>query len=180
MKKYLLGVLLLLVMFLSMNVVKADEKVKVYVMTKDGCGYCELAKESLAELKKEQPDLFDVVEIEVFDSNWSPNSTDVQKFWEAVYDHFDSLDSSKAGTPTFIIGDYAVAAALSKEDLLTQINAAKGKDDEAKKIAQEINVDLSQYGIEKTETKGNDALIIIGILIVLVGGFTGLIYLGKK
>lgn len=183
MKKYFLGILTIIITVLSINVVKAEEKVKVYMLTKHGCYYCGVARENLEELKKENPDLFDFVEIEVFvdgeNGTWKPVSEDLEKYWNAVYSYFgDSLGTG--GTPTLIIGDYAVAAALPKEDLLVSINAAKGKENLAEKIAQDINVDLSQFGIAEVESNNYDGLIIVGILVVLVGGFAGLIYLGKK
>lgn len=67
MKKILFGLLaVLLVLPIGVN---AKEKVKVYMFTKDGCGYCEAQKEYLQGLEGYNK-TFEVVENEIYDSNW--------------------------------------------------------------------------------------------------------------
>lgn len=187
MKKIILSVISVLMIFVMMPLAKAESKVPVYMFTKDGCSACISAHEYFDELANEYPDLFELVEIEVFDSEWNITSEDLQKILIETYEKFGE-DTSKIATPTIVIGDYhTIGLPQDTSVVYDAIVAAKEeeKTDEIKKIAEDLNIDIEDVS-KTTETPASeesgkyDALIIIGIFVVLIGGFAGLVIAGKK
>ena len=186
MKKLVLSIVAIIMTFVLVPIVKADEKVHVYMISKDGCSACAAASEYFADLATSNPDLFELYDIQVFDANWQFESDELQQLFLAVYEKFGE-DTSKAATPTIVIGDYhTVGLPQDTSAVYDAIVAAKDKDDEMKKIAEELNIDLekvrkNENTSEENEKSGKyDALIIIGIFIVLIGGFAGLVIASKK
>ena len=185
MKKTLISLVAILLSIILIPVVKADEKVPVYMITKEGCPACESALEYFDKLEKENPDLFDLIVLEVFDSEWNFRNDDLKNLFIKVYERFDE-DAQKAATPTIIIGDYH-SVGLPKDtsiikNEITSLKDSEEKVDEVKKIADELEIDIEKLKTEKTSsTSGKyDALIVAGIFIVLIGGFAGLIIASKK
>lgn len=189
MKKVLLSLLVVVTSFIMIPFVNAEEKVPVYMISKEGCSACHAASEYFKGLEEENPDLFDLVELQVFDSNWNFVSTDLQNMFVAVYEKIGE-DTSKAATPTIVIGDYSTIGLpqdtnVIKEEIIKQRDAKK-KVDIVKDIAKTLNINIDdirkQSATETTEEKTtkNDALIIAVILVVLVGGFAGLVIASKK
>ena len=196
MKKIILGVVTAVMMFLLIPGVKAAEKVPVYMFTKNGCSACEYAEEYFAELKKDNPDLFELYNFEVFDSdengNWIVVSEELQDLLVATLKE-TKQDTERIATPTIVIGDFITVGVQSTDDLYNAI--IKMRDAEkpvniVKNISDEKKLDLE--ALRKKDNSGSseqdkkeeggkyDALIVIGIFVVLIGGFAGLIFLGKK
>ena len=73
MKKILYSILIMLSLFILIPKVNADDKenVKVYILSAEGCSACARARTYFNELKASNPDLFEIVEYEVFDSHWN-------------------------------------------------------------------------------------------------------------
>lgn len=201
MKKYIIGIVSFLMMMVVNTNVFAADKVKVYMITKDGCSWCQKELEVIAELQKEHPDLFDFVELEVFDPNWAFKSADAEKAFTAIYEHYGE-DASRASTPTTAIGSYHVVGYIEKDEMYKQIVAQKGKKDEVKSLIANIDIaamnaddttttttdgetevvtdNTNSYAQNPTETNNTDTYILLAIFVILIGGFAGLVYVGKK
>lgn len=186
MKKTVLSIIAFLSMFLFANSVLADDQVKVYMLTKEGCSGCEVAYEYFDELESKEPDLFELVPFEVFNSTWKFNSDELNTLFTKVYEYFKE-DTSSASTPTIVIGDYHVLGLPQDRELVyNAIKEAKenGKDVVAE-IAKKENLNLEELkydrNAKKEEVSGKyDTLIIVGIFIIIIGGFAGFVILGKK
>jgi len=183
MKKIILSIFAAFAMFVMLPNVNAEEKVPVYMFTKNGCPACDSAHEYFTDLAEKHSDLFDLYIIEVFDGNWNIVSKDLGELLTKVYDKYGE-DSSKASTPTIVIGEYHTLGLPQDTNIvLKEIEKARdseNKVDEVKKIADTLKIDLEQYKLVP-ETPGKyDAIIIVGIFVVLIGGFAALVYAGKK
>lgn len=197
MKKFKNFVFIFLVTFFMFNVnvlaekekkevVEDNYKVKVYMITKEGCPSCEVAYNYFDGLLEENPDLFEFIPFEVFDKEWKWNSDELQTLFTKVYEYFNE-DANQASTPTIIIGDYHTLGLPSERNLVYDAIVKNQKDqtDIISKIAKDnnLNIDELKYdrnGLEEEKTNNYDTIIIIGIFVVLIGGFVGLIVLGKK
>lgn len=186
MKKYLLSIIVVLMALVFVPTVKADSKVPVYMITKVGCPACESAKEYFTQLDKENPGLFQLITLEVFDSNWNIQNTDLETMFQGIYEIIGA-NANEAATPTIVIGDYSTIGL--PQDTSQVYNAIisfrdEKKEDAVKKLAEEKNIDLNSINSSQESTDNNktnnDVLIIIGIFVVLIGGFVGLVYAGKK
>lgn len=198
MKKILFSLIIVLYLFIGMPV-SAKEKVPVYMFSKDGCSACLAAQEYFEELQEDYPDLFELREIVVFyGSKWTAVSEDRTNLLIKVYEYFDE-DSSKAATPTIVIGNYHTIGLPSDTDKVYDaiVDAQKNKtEDKVQKLINELELDLedlleydsSNYTDTTTSTTTNtndasgeyDTIIIIGIFVVLIGGLAGLVVAGKK
>lgn len=192
MKKIILSVISILTMLIMMPVVNADEQVPVYMFSKNGCSACISAVEYFQDLESEYPDLFELIEIEVFDAEWNFVSEDIQYLFLGVYEEFGE-DTSKAATPTIVIGDYHTVGLPSDTsvvyDEIVKQSKAKEPVNKVEEIAKELEIDLENLpkAENNTNTENNteetgkyDTLIIVGIFVVLIGGFAGLVIVGKK
>ena len=195
MKKIILSLIVTMFLLMGVPVSAAEEKVPVYMFSKDGCSACIAAEQYFTELESEHPDLFEVIEIVVFDGNWNAVAPERQELLIDIYERFGE-DTSKASTPTIVIGDYH-SVGLPQDtslvyDAIVKVKNSKKPVDEVKKLIEKNELDLeelTQYVKMPTEetnigenTEGGkyDTLIIIGIFVVLIGGFAGLVIIGKK
>lgn len=183
MKKVVLSIFALLLAFVAIPLAKAEEKVPVYMFTKNGCPACTSAHEYFEGLLEKESDLFDLYIIEVFDNSWNIVSNDLGKLLTGVYEKIGE-DSSKASTPTIVIGDYHTLGLPQDTNLVLEAiekeRDSEKKVDVVKTVADSLELDLEQFKIAP-ETPGKyDAVIIIGIFVVLIGGFVALVYTGKK
>jgi len=191
MKKILLSFIMVALTFVLMPITKAEEKVSVYMFSKDGCSACVAAQEYFDELLEENPDLFELVELQVFDSEWNFVSDDLKNLLIKTYEKFGE-DTSKAATPTIVIGDYHTVGLPQDTsvvyDEIVKLKDSKDKTDVVKEIADELDINIkdlqnsSNADVNTATEEGGkyDAIIIIGIFVVLIGGFAGLIVAGKK
>lgn len=186
MKKIILSIVAFLSLFLFSNIVLADDQVKVYMLTKEGCSGCEIAYSYFDELESKEPDLFELVPFEIFDSNWEFNSKELSILFTRTYEYFKE-DISKASTPTIIIGDYHTLGIPQDRDIVYNaiLDAKKSGKDVIKDIAKEETLNLEELKFDRNATKeeasGNyDTIIIIGIFVIVLGGFAGLIIISKK
>ena len=176
MKKIFLGLATLMIAFIIMPIVKAQEKVPVYMFTKNGCSACLSATQYFEDLSQSYPDLFELIDIEVFDENWQPVSDDLRNLLVAVYEEFGE-DSSSASTPTIVIGDYHTLGLPQDTsivyDEIVKVSNSEENVDKVKEIADSIGVNLEDIKKASTsenseeENKGKyDAIIVIGIFAV--------------
>lgn len=191
MKKIFLSVIALLAAFVIMPVVNAAEKVPVYIFTKNGCPACESAFEYFNNLESQYPDLFEQKVLEVWSGsdasgNWILGSQELYDLMLASLERAGG-DTKGLATPTIFIGDYlTVGLPSDRTELYNAILEARDSEDSVnivKEEAEKLNINLDEYSKTETnaeETGKYDAIIIIGIFVVLIGGFAGLIILGKK
>ncbi len=193
MKKFLLASILILVSFMIIPVVNAANKTKVYMFTKNGCSACEYAFEYFDGLLEEEPDLFELVDLEVWSGSdqqgkWILGSEDLYNLMVASLEYFDE-DSKQLYTPTIVVGDYIQIGVQDIEDMhdrIVELNKAEKPVDVVSDLAKKANINIDKLkkdrgqGDKETESGKYDALIIIGIFVVLIGGFAGLIIIGKK
>ena len=192
MKKVLFSLITFLYLLIGMPV-SAKEQVPVYMFSKDGCSACISALSYFEELESEYPDLFELKEIVVFDGNWNAVSDDRTNLLVKVYERFGE-DSSKAATPTIVIGDYhTVGLPQDTTEVYDAIvDASKDDIDVVKGLIEDANLNLDElleYDENNTNTQDTitdenggkyDTIIIIGIFVVLIGGLAGLVVAGKK
>lgn len=191
MKKLILSLTVALFLFIGVPV-SAKEKVPVYMFTKDGCSACLSAQEYFANLQEEYPDLFELRDIVVFDYNWGEVSEDRTNLLIKIYDRFGE-DSSRASTPTIVIGDYHTLGLPSDTDEVYDaiVDARDNKsEDIVKGYIDELELNLEDLLVYETEDNTNtkndttdgkyDTIIIIGIFVVLIGGLAGLVIAGNK
>ena len=207
MKKVILSFIAALSMLVMLPVVKADSDVTVYMFTKNGCSACEAAREYFEGLLEKDKDAFKLVNIEVWcgtdyvtdpdNPQWILGSEDAYNLLMAAVDHY-KLDESQLGTPVIAIGDYATIGFNSNDpsditDAISKAKKSKKEVDVIKDLAEENNIELSSvikdFGVKScdkttadtTKSSGKyDAIIIVSIFVVLIGGFAGLVVLGKK
>lgn len=193
MKKVLLSLIAVLCLLLALPVSAENEKVPVYVFSKDGCPACVAAQEYFDELEESYPELFEVIEIVTFGPKWEMVSEDRQELLISIYEHFEQ-DTAKIATPSIIIGEYFTQGLPGDTDEIyneiMKVKNSKNKVDVVKKIVEENKYnleDMQKYDPsiflevdEESETGKYDTIIIIGIFAVLIGGFVGLIMVGKK
>ena len=207
MKKVILSFIAALSMLVMLPVVKADSDVTVYMFTKNGCSACEAAREYFEGLLEKDKDAFKLVNIEVWcgtdyvtdpdNPQWILGSEDAYNLLMAAVDHY-KLDANQLGTPVIAIGNYATIGFNSNDpsaitDAINKAKKSKKEVDVIKDLAKENNIELSSvikdFGVKscdkttaETKTTGGkyDAVIIVAIFVVLVGGFAGLVVLGKK
>jgi len=193
MKKIILSLIIFLGLLGVIPVSAAEEKVPVYVFSKDGCSACIQAEEYFAELSEDYPDLFEIYNIVVFDENWQAVSNDRTELLIDVYERFGE-DSSKAATPTIVIGDYHTLGLPQDTeevyDAIMEVKNSKEPVDEVKKLVDEAELNLEDLlvyvhddmpTVEEKETSGKyDTIIIIGIFVVLIGGMAALVVASKK
>ncbi len=191
MKKLIFSLTIALFLFMGIPV-SAKEKVPVYMFTKDGCSACLSAQEYFANLQEEYPDLFELRDIVVFDYNWGEVSEDRTNLLIKIYDRFGE-DSSRASTPTIVIGDYHTLGLPSDTDEVYDaiVDARNNKsEDIVKGYIDELELNLEDLLVYETEDNTNtkndttdgkyDTIIIIGIFVVLIGGLAGLVIAGNK
>ena len=205
MKKVILSLITIVSLIIMIPVVKADSDVTVYMFTKNGCPACEAAREYFEGLLEKDKDAFKLVNIEVWcgddytvdPSEWILGSEDAYNLLMAAVEHY-KLDESKLGTPVIAIGDYATIGINTSDtkdidDAIAKAKKSKKEVDVIKDLAKENNIELSSVikdfdvkscdktTADTTKSSGKyDAVIIVAIFVVLIGGFTGLVVLGKK
>lgn len=188
MKKLIFSLTLTIFLFMGIPV-SAKEKVSVYMFTKDGCPACLSAQNYFQELAEDYPELFELREIVVFDNNWGIVSEDRKNLLIKIYDKFGE-DSSRASTPTIVIGDYHTLGLPGDTDLVYNaiIDARDNKsEDIVMKYIEDLNLNLDDLLVYEANTSTSndesnkyDTLIIIGIFVVLIGGLAGLVIVGNK
>ena len=191
MKRIILGLILTLSLLSGVMVSAEEEKVPVYVFSKDGCSACIQAEEFFDDLSDKHPDLFEIKNIVVFDENWQAVSNERTELLIDVYERFGE-DSTKAATPTIVIGDYhTLGLPPDTDEIYNAIVAFKNSKepvDEIEKLIKDRNLNLedlliyNKTPITKEENTGGkyDTIIIVGIFVVLVGGMAALVVASKK
>lgn len=203
MKKLVLAFISVLLMVGMMPVVKAKDKVQVYMFTKIGCGHCETGYNVFADLEKKHPDEFNFNAIVVFDESWQTLDEDARKLLSGVYEEFGD-DPNMASTPTLVIGEfYTQGLPRDEEAIYKEIEKASKnpKKDKVKEIAKKLDIDLAKllknnvkknphYNNEKpvngepyngeNNAKKSDTAVVITILVFLIGCVTAFIIVGKS
>lgn len=192
MKKVLLSFIVCLMMVFG-SVVKAEtlpevtdhEKVKIYIFRGNGCPHCETAVVEFYELGDKYDDYLEVVSYEVWEN--SDNSL----LASAVA---KSLGHNLTGVPFIVVGDKYMSG-MPEGALNTLVNYALEfyqKADYKDMVKEEIK--KGNYpGIEeltvkevyeakyaKNEDDTNNTWVVATIFVVLIAGFAGLVYVGKK
>ncbi len=187
MKKILLTIALCLSMLVMAPQVKAENQVNIYLFTQKGCNACEYALETLADMQKQHPGLFEVYNIQVWngwadDGSWILGSEELQNLLLTVKERLGNEEG--IATPTIALGDYIQVGASDLEAFIERMETfrdAENPRDVVKEVADEMQIDLEPYHITTDENEGKyDAIIIIGIFVILIGGFAGLIVMSKK
>lgn len=191
MKKILISLIIVCLLIMHIPVVKAENKVKVYMFTKSGCPACETAYDYFNGLLSKEPELFELVTLQVWngeDKNgqWILASQDLLDLMRSSLDYFGE-DNNRLATPTIAIGDYLQIGVSNLSDFYDRI--IKYRDSEnpvnvIKNLADKQNIDIDKLkGVaenEKTPSKNYDEYILIGIFVFLIGGFAALVTFGKK
>ncbi len=183
MKKVYFTLIIVLLLMMFIPIVEAANKAKVYMFTRDGCSACISAKSYLDGLLKDDKDLFELIEIEAFDGNGQIQNKDAYNLMLAVLEHYDE-DTETLYTPTIVIGDYHnIGFPKDPSDLynaIKELNESEEDIDTVKDVAKEKSININDVKINVDKENAADAYIIIGIFVVLIGGFAGLVILGRK
>lgn len=194
MKKIILSFVTIISLLVMMPVVKADSDVTVYMFTKDGCPACASALEYFNGLLADDPNSFELVDLEIFDSEWNEVSEDAYNLMIDTLDHFgESTDPKDIATPLIVIGNYHTVGLPQDtsvvEDAIKDAKDAKKEVDVVKQIVDDEKINYQDFVKVENENANNneeqksgkyDAIIIVAIFVVLIGGFAGLVVLGKK
>lgn len=186
MKKVLLSLMLFMGLIMFMPV-SASEKVPVYMFSKEGCSACIKANEYFSDLEEEYPDLFELIEVIVFNGQGQQISEERTTLAIKVYEHFDE-DTSRFSTPTIVIGDYhnlGLPADTSEVyDAIVDAKESKEKVDVIKSLMDDLDIELDDLieAEEMPQDEGGkyDTLIIVGVFVVLIGGFAAIFVFSKK
>lgn len=162
------------------------EKVKLYMFSKVGCPNCETAENYFNNILKNNKDDFEYIIIEAYDEYGEVVSEDAKKLMTATLEEFE--EDTTPYFPTIVIGDTLHIGAGNLPDVYEKINEAKESktyEDKVAGIAKKLDIDINKIKRISTEEKeekekNTDAIALIIIFVVVLGGFGGLILLGKK
>jgi len=145
---------------------ETKDKVKVYLFWGNGCGYCEAAKEFFASIEEKYSKYYELVDYEV----WYNKENNTLKENVANY-----LKDDVSGVPYIVIGDTTFGGYSSEydEQIIEAIEDAYEDDDYVDVVAKVKSGDVEP-------AKNYDTLIVIGIFVVIIGGFGALIYFSRK
>ncbi|MBE6157025.1 MAG: hypothetical protein E7161_04720 [Firmicutes bacterium] len=199
MKKVILSTIAIMLMFVMMPFVRAiekpevtdHEKVTIYIFRGEGCGHCQNAISYFYSLGDEYADYLEVKAYEVWKN---ANNASLAKDVAA-----EVGTSFTGGVPLIVVGEkyvggfgegtgaeliqYALDYYQDEEyrDVVEEKLANKSYDETVETIAEAaISEGLIGGNAATQETGKYDTLIIIGIFVVLIGGFAGLVIAGKK
>ena len=201
MKKVIISVFAALIFILTMPVVNAiekpeitdHEKVTIYLFRGEGCGHCQNAISYFLSLGDEYKDYIEVKAYEVWkNQNNSALAADVAKEVGTEY---------TGGVPLIVVGEqYLGGFGQDSGEELVKIALQYYEDEDYKDVVKEKlkekDYDETQESLKEaavsegltseiqtpdSESTGKyDAIIIVGIFAVLIGGFAALIVIGKK
>ncbi len=185
MKKILKLILVIICLTAFMSNVVA-KKTTLYMFSKEGCPNCETAENYFNNMLKENKDLFDFVIIEAYDENGRVVTEDAKNLMTATLEEFN--EDTTPYFPTIVVGDLLHIGAGSLDEVKDKINSYKDNNeyqDKVQDIASILEIDINKIKRISTEEKQkqestHDLIILAVIFIVLIGGFGGLILLGKK
>jgi len=144
------------------------EKINVYLFWGNGCGYCEAAKEFFASIEDEYGKYYNFVDYEV----WYDQKNNELKNAVAEY-----LNDDVSGVPYIVIGETSFDQGYSSEfdaDIIKAIKDEYENDDYVDVVAK-VNA-----GEVKAKSNNYDTIIVIGIFVLIIGGFGALIYYSRK
>lgn len=184
MKKIIAITVLFLSLLIFIPKVEAKGLVKVYVFTKQDCPACATAEEFLNNKLKENTKLFDFVEIETFSHNGQITNQKGYELMTKALTHFGE-DAKNLYTPTIVVGEKIQVGANDLDVLYDYIKECKDSDtikDVVEELAKENNISISEIRTNQPVETTNkyDFIILVGIFVVLIGGFAGLVFIGKK
>lgn len=198
MKKILLSVVAFVMLFVMVPFVNAiekpevtdHEKVTIYLFRGEGCSHCYDALTYFYDIKDEYSDY---LEIKVYEVWKNTNNAELAKdVAEAIGTEFTG------GVPLIVVGEKYVGGFGdgSGEELLEYAldyyQDKNYKDVVEEKLANKTygetletleEAALAEGVVMNTSTHESgkyDTLIVIGIFVVLIGGFAGLVIAGKK
>ncbi len=191
--KKLLSIIIMLTLLLIPSVNAEDlpevgrDKVTIYMFRGDGCGGCEYAIDELNNFAGKYDDYFEVVSFETW---YNQNNA-------TLMSEFMTLFDAEQAIPFFVIGDDYHQVGYD-EELITAALDAYMDDDYTDIVANEIDGKEHLYEInnfeETVEAEGLtylgtsgakaetnfDAIIVVGIIVVVIGGLAFLIFSPKK
>lgn len=199
MKKFIISIIATIMFSLMAPVVNATtkpevtdhEKVTIYLFRGEGCGHCQNAISYFYSLGDEYEDYIEVKAYEVWkNENNSALAADVAEDVGTEY---------TGGVPLIVVGEqYLSGFGEGSGEQLVNLALQYYQDDEYKDVVQE-NLKENTYGeteetikeaaiaeglisADDVATEGGkyDTLIIVGIFVVLIGGFAALVVIGKK
>ncbi len=170
MKKRLLHIVILSMLFLFPFTINAKEKVNVYLFGTDTCPHCADAKEYFEELKNTHEKYFNLVFLEV-----SKNKDNAS----LMNDVSDELKINVTGVPYIVIGKYSTVGFENskKEELKSKIIELYESND-YEDIVDRLIKD-NNYDIYSTDNNGGMITMVL-ILVVIVSLFAFFIKPNKK
>lgn len=196
MKKLLISLVCLLSLsFFSVNALSIPEKtdhgkVTINIFRGSGCSHC---YEALEYFNENISTYSDYIEIRVYET-WK--DTDNASLFQAVA---EKLNDEAGGVPYIVVGNsyHEAGFASSMGEDIIQAALDEYENDEYVDVVAQVAESMTsnattleeaciEEGIltgetsESTEEKGNDALVIIGIFAVVIGGFTALMICSRK
>ena len=144
----------------------SNKKVNVYLFWGDGCGYCEAAKKFFASIEDEYGKYYNLVDYEV----WKNPDNNTLK--DQVADYFKE---EVTGVPYIVIGDETFGGYSEEynEEIIEAIEDAYEDDDYVDVVKNIVDGKVEP-------AKNYDTLIVIGIFVLIIGGFGSLIYFSRK
>ncbi len=175
------------------------KKVTIHLFYASWCPHCHDFIDYFSDKYAEYDKYFEIKAYLVSDTDSSGKSVSVpenSKIMEAVINHFKKDNDGKeldGGIPLIIIGKSFVQAGFGTDgqpiiDKAMEEYKNEKYEDVVQKIIKDKKLDTSKVvsfseiaSPAKTEESGTmSALVIIGIFVVLIGGFAGLVVASKK
>jgi len=181
MKKVLLFIISLFTAFAFANVVKAENAlVKVYMFEAGGCPACEAQLEYLEGLDSYK-EKFEIIRKELYVDHveWAQGAD--YELGTKVVEQFNNAGFTEAtytATPLVIVSDIYAANGYNSS-LESVIDEAYEKGDKDVVACIENDGENCIIAAEK-ESKTSDTIIIIAIFVVLIGGMSALVIVGRK
>ncbi len=157
-------------------VVEGKEKVKVYIFTREACGYCIAAENYLDSIKDTYGDYFEMVVYEVYNSSWKVTNKTYEKTMQKVAETFNTAVS---GTPYIVVGDSYDINGWNAETTGDEIKATILKEYVNENYKDVVAEKLAEVEAEP-DPHANDTIIVICFAVLVIGGIGCLIYFGRK
>ena len=157
-------------------VVEGKEKVKVYIFTRENCGYCVAAEDYLKSIESTYGNYFDLVIYEVYNSSWVVTN---KTYYELMNRVSKLFGTQVGGTPYIVVGDsYDINGwdTTSTGDEIKSVILKEYVNDKYKDVVAET---LAQIESEP-DPHAHDGLIISGIAIGLVAIIGAVVFFNRK
>lgn len=182
MKKFLLGVLLALGIFIPTRVYAGEKEVTIYLFRGSTCEHCEAALTYINEHKDELPEGVKFLTYEVWENK---NNSKLQ---EAIAGKLEIEEKYKNSVPLFVVGEKKMIGYSTSADFEEVLGYAKDYLDSddykdiVKETIKELNIDVKAMKLEQLFSEPNKVVTVVvySIFGIVVLGIVAMIFFSRK